>query len=74
MNFVYKFILHTIKNVTNWKKNLNTEMQGFKIGSPIRLHVKMGPLVTHPARVADSWRFQFSVRFGSQRLWEERVP
>jgi hypothetical protein len=29
-------------------------MQGFKIGSPVRLHVKMGPLVTHPARVADS--------------------
>jgi hypothetical protein len=72
MNFVYKFILRTIKNFTNWNKNLNTEIQGFKIGSPIRLHVKMGPLVTHPARVAE--RFQFLVRFGSRRLWEERVP
>jgi hypothetical protein len=52
MNFVNKFILHTKKNVTSWKK-INTEMQGFKRGSPIKPHVKMGPLVTHPARVAD---------------------
>jgi hypothetical protein len=52
MNFAYKIILHKIKKlqVEIFFKHINVELQR---GSPIRPHVKLGRLVTHPARVAD---------------------
>jgi hypothetical protein len=49
-------------------------MYSFKGGSPLRPHIKVGPTATHPARVADCYRFQFSSHPFSQSTALESTP